>query len=165
MPVPVLITELSVTAALNSPPGGEDVFPQLDNYLRAHAAFIAQMRQSQSDTGLHKYQLACSDLTTALATTSLAGSFHVQADFIATAVTASLDTASTSGAVTIDIKVGGTSRLSTLLTIDANEQTSFTAAAPAVISNPNFTAGELVTISITTAGTGAKGLKVGIKGI
>jgi hypothetical protein len=46
MPVPSLITELSVTAGLNNPPGGEDVFPQLDNYLRAHAAFIAQLKAS-----------------------------------------------------------------------------------------------------------------------
>ena len=164
MPVPVLIDELSETAALNSPPGGEDVFPQLDNYLRAHAAFIAQLRRAQLP-GAVKYQLACSDLTTSLTTTTLAGSFHVQSDFTATEVSASLDTASTSGVVTLDVKVGGVSRLSTLLTIDANESTSYTAAVPAVISNAEFTKGQLVVVSITTAGTGAKGLKFGIRGV
>lgn len=164
MPVPVLITELSIVAANNSPPGGDDVHPNLDNYLRAIFAFIAQLRVGQADNGVHKYQLACSDLTTSLTTTTLAGSFHVQSDFTATEISASLDTASTSGLVTIDVKVGGTSRLSTLLTIDANETTSYTAATPAVISNTTFTRGQVVVISITTAGTGAKGLKFGIKG-
>jgi hypothetical protein len=111
-----------------------------------------------------KYQLAGSDLTTNLTTTALAGSFHVQADFTAIEVSASLDTASTSGAVTLDVKVGGVSRLSTLLTVDANEQTSYTAAIPAAFSNRAFLKGQLVVFSITSAGTGAKGLKMGIIG-
>jgi hypothetical protein len=41
MPVPALITDLSTTAASNSPAGGDSVAPDLDNYLRAHASFIA----------------------------------------------------------------------------------------------------------------------------
>lgn len=165
MPVPTLLSQLSTTAALNSPAGGDDVHPLLDNYLRQIFAFLAMLRQSYEDAYPVKYQLACSDLTTALATTTLAGSFHVQADFTALEVSASVDTASSSGAVTLDVKVGGTSRLSTLLTIDANENTSYTAAVPAVLSNPVFTKGQLVTVSITTAGTGAKGLKFGIRGV
>jgi hypothetical protein len=165
MPVPSLITELSPTASLNSPPGGEDVFPNLDNYLRALASFIAQLRQARADDFPVRYQLAGSDLTTNLANTALAGSFHVQADFTALEVSASLDTVSTSGLVTIDVRVGGVSRLSTLLTIDANEATSYTAAVPAVFSNPVFTKGQVVVFSITTAGTGAKGLKLGIRGV
>ena len=40
MPVPSVITDLSATAASNSPAGGDAVFPDLDNYLRAHAALI-----------------------------------------------------------------------------------------------------------------------------
>lgn len=44
MAVPSSIDELSTTAGLNAPAGGEDVFPQLDNYLRSHAAFIAFLR-------------------------------------------------------------------------------------------------------------------------
>jgi hypothetical protein len=42
MPVPALITDLSTTAASNSPAGSESVAPDLDNYLRAHAGFIAE---------------------------------------------------------------------------------------------------------------------------
>lgn len=48
MPVPTTIADLSETAASNSPSGTETVFPGADNYLRAHAAFIAQL-QSQLD--------------------------------------------------------------------------------------------------------------------
>jgi hypothetical protein len=40
VPVPSVITDLSATAASNSPAGGDAVFPDLDNYLRAHAGLI-----------------------------------------------------------------------------------------------------------------------------
>lgn len=43
MAVPTSITDLSTTASSNSPAGTEAVLPNLDNYLRAHAAFIAQL--------------------------------------------------------------------------------------------------------------------------
>lgn len=43
MPVPSLITELSQTAGSNSPAGSESPITT-DDYLRAHAAFIAQLR-------------------------------------------------------------------------------------------------------------------------
>ena len=42
MPVPSAITDLSVVAASNAPTGSEQVLPNLDNYLRAFAAFIRQ---------------------------------------------------------------------------------------------------------------------------
>lgn len=42
MPVPTAITDLSTTAASNSPSGSESPMPDLDNYLRAAFAFIAQ---------------------------------------------------------------------------------------------------------------------------
>lgn len=44
MAVPTLISELSTTAALNSPDGAIDTPSSLDNYQRAHASFIAQLR-------------------------------------------------------------------------------------------------------------------------
>lgn len=43
MPVPTLITDLSTTIASNSPAGSESP-ASLDDYQRAHAAFIAQLR-------------------------------------------------------------------------------------------------------------------------
>lgn len=48
MPVPTSITDLSTTAASNSPAGSEMVFPSLDDYLRAHAAFIAQLNAADA---------------------------------------------------------------------------------------------------------------------
>jgi len=42
MAVPTAITDLSITAASNSPAGSDSVFPNLDDYLRAAYAFIAQ---------------------------------------------------------------------------------------------------------------------------
>jgi len=47
MPVPA-ITDLSTTAASNSPAGADAVFPNLDDYLRAHAAFIAQLNAADA---------------------------------------------------------------------------------------------------------------------
>lgn len=49
MPVPTLITELSTTAASNSPPGSDSP-ATIDDYLRANAAFIAQLRDGKPDT-------------------------------------------------------------------------------------------------------------------
>lgn len=43
MPVPTVITDLSTTAASNSPAGSDPPGPDGDNYFRAHAAFIAQL--------------------------------------------------------------------------------------------------------------------------
>src|SRR5512133_2781966 len=49
MPVPTAITDLSATAASNSPSGSDAVFPDLDNYLRAHASLIRQGDTKASD--------------------------------------------------------------------------------------------------------------------
>lgn len=84
--------------------------------------------------------------------------------FTVTAVRASLATASSSGLPTVDINEGGTTILSTKLTIDANERTSTTAATAAVISDASIAADAEITFDIDVAGTGAKGLKVYITG-
>jgi len=73
---------------------------------------------------------------------------------------ASLTTASSSGAVTIDINSGGTSIFSTNLTIDASETTSTTAATAAVLSTTSITDDSQITIDVDGAGTGARGLKI-----
>lgn len=73
---------------------------------------------------------------------------------------ASVSTASTSGKPTVDIKVEGSSILSTILSIDANEKTSVTAATPAALSTTAVADDAEITFDVTVAGTGAKGLKV-----
>jgi hypothetical protein len=77
-------------------------------------------------------------------------------------VRASLSTAQASGSIfTVDINEGGTSVLSTKLTIDNTEKTSTTAATPAVISDSALADDAEITIDIDQIGDGtAKGLKV-----
>lgn len=81
-----------------------------------------------------------------------------------TGVRASLTTASTSGIPTFDINEGGTSILSTKLTVDANEKTSTTAATAAVVSDSSLADDAEMTIDVDVAGTGAKGAKIYIIG-
>lgn len=52
MPVPASIDDLSTTASANYPLGTEQVFPNLDNYLRFHAACLAQLRDRLDSEGL-----------------------------------------------------------------------------------------------------------------
>lgn len=49
MPVPASINDLSTTAASNSPGGGENPFPDLDNHIRAAYSFIASLRDGKLD--------------------------------------------------------------------------------------------------------------------
>ena len=51
MPVPNSIDDLSATPADNYPGGSEQVFPNLDDYLRFHAACIAQLRDEMQVIG------------------------------------------------------------------------------------------------------------------
>jgi len=111
-------------------------------------------------------QLACSDETTALTTGTAKVTFRTPCAMTVKAVRASLTTAQTSGSIfTVDINEGGTSILSTKLTIDNTEKTSVTAATPPVISDTSLADDAEITIDIDQVGDGtAKGLKVTIIG-
>lgn len=98
-----------------------------------------------------------SDTTTAITTGTAKVTFRMPYAFTLTSVRASLSTASSSGIPTFDINEGGTTILSTKLTIDANEKTSTTAATAAVISDSALADDAEMTIDIDVAGTGAKG--------
>jgi hypothetical protein len=104
--------------------------------------------------------IAVSDEETALTTGTAKVTFRMPFAMTLTAVRASLSTASTSGLPTFDINEGGTTILSTKLSIDANEKTSTTAATAAVISDSALADDAEITIDIDVAGTGAKGAKV-----
>ena len=52
MPVPSAITDLSTTAGSNSPAGTDPIGTDADNYIRAHAAFIAQLRDGSKNLEL-----------------------------------------------------------------------------------------------------------------
>lgn len=117
---------------------------------------------SGSTTVTDVWVIAIGDETTAITTGTAKVTFRAPRAATVTAVRASLTTASSSGTPTFDINEGGASILSTLLTIDANEKTSTTAATPAVISDSAIADDAEITIDIDTAGTGAAGAKVSI---
>lgn len=112
-------------------------------------------------------QLACSDETTALTTGTGKITFRMPFAFTLSAVRASLTTAQASGSIfTVDINEGGTTILSTKLTIDNTEKTSTTAATAAVISDVNLADDAEITVDIDQVGDGtAKGLKVTLIGV
>lgn len=111
--------------------------------------------------------VAISDETTALSAGAAKVTFRMPCAMTLGAVRASLTTAQTSGSIfTVDINEGGTTILSTKLTIDNTEKTSTTAATPAVISDTALADDSEITIDIDQIGDGtAKGLKVYLIGV
>lgn len=107
--------------------------------------------------------VACSDETTALTTGTAKVTFRMP-PYATTVdyVYASLTTAQTSGSIfTVDINEGGTSILSTKLTIDNTEDDSADAATPPVISDTSLASRAKMSVDIDQIGDGtAKGLKV-----
>jgi hypothetical protein len=77
-------------------------------------------------------------------------------------IRASVTTAPTGSTLIINIKENGTTVFSTLLSIDATEKTSTTAATHAVLSDTSLADDAEITIEITQIGTtvAGAGLKV-----
>jgi lysophospholipase L1-like esterase len=76
---------------------------------------------------------------------------------------ASLVTVSSSGLPTVQLHnlTDAVDMLSTRITIDANERTSYTATAPVIdTANDEVSTGDLLRVDVDVAGTGAKGLSV-----
>ena len=124
---------------------------------------------SSTQTGiflLEDFVIACSDESTALITGASAVTFRVPFGMYLNSIRASVNTAPIGSAIVVDVKQTGSSIFSTKLSIDANEETSTTAATPAVISNPNLTDDAKVVVSIDQVGsaTPGKGLKLTFKG-
>ena len=114
---------------------------------------------------LESITLACSDETTAISATGTVLTFRVPYAFTLTEVRASLNTACTTGTFTVDINEGGTTILSTKLTIDATEKTSTTAATAAVISDSALADDAEITVDIDDVGDStATGMKVTLIG-
>lgn len=130
------------------------------------AKYITSLGLKGSNYAVKKIQLACSDETTALTTGTAKITFRMPFAMTVTAVRASLTTAQASGSIfTVDINEGGTTILSTKLTIDNTEKTSTTAATPPIISDTSLADDAEITIDIDQVGDGtATGLKVTILG-
>ncbi len=102
------------------------------------------------------------DLTTGTAKIT----FRLPYGFTLTDVRANVKTAPTGSGITVDINEGGSSILSTKLTIDAGEKTSVTAATPVVISDADLADDAEMTLDIDAVGStiAGKGLKVTLIG-
>lgn len=121
-----------------------------------------------STAALEHIAIAVSDETTALTTGTAKATFRMPYAFTLTAVRASVTTAPTGATLNVDINEGGASVLSTVITIDATETTSTTAATPAVISDSALADDAEITIDIdqvgsTVAGAGLKVYLIGRK--
>ena len=106
--------------------------------------------------------LACSDETTNLTLGTAKATFRMPYAMTLSDVRASVTTAPTGSTLTVDINEGGGSILSTVISIDATEKTSETAATPPVISDSALADDAEITIDIDQIGsiTAGKGLKV-----
>lgn len=129
-----------------------------------------------SDFGKRQAQILVIDDATAVTTGDGKWYFYITNEldgWLLVAARAAVGAAvSSSGAVTVDldrcgvvatgVRCSGTnvSMLSTLLTVDANEDSSDTAATPAVIntSNDDLTKDQWIRINVDGAGTGTQGL-------
>jgi hypothetical protein len=112
--------------------------------------------------------VAVSDETTNLTTGTAKLTFRMPYAMTLTEVRASVNTAPVGSTIIVDINEGGTSILSTKLSIDASETTSTTAATPAVISDAALADDAQITIDIdqigsSTAGTGLKVTLIGTR--
>jgi hypothetical protein len=103
------------------------------------------------------YVIACSDEATALTTGTAKVTFRMPSAGTLTAVKATVTTAPVGSALIVDINEAGTSVLSTKLSIDDGEETSATAATPAVISDSALSDDAEITIDIDQVGSGTAG--------
>ena len=134
-------------------------------FLQSASAADARTAIGASDTTEY-IVIACSDETTALAAGTAKATFRMPYAMTLTGVRASVTTAPTGSTLTVDINDGGTTILSTKLTIDATEETSTTAATPAVISDTALASDAEITIDIDSVGStvAGAGLKVTLIG-
>ena len=132
----------------------------------APAGVTPYVRKDEEWSALERiFSFAVSDEETALTTGDGKISLRMPFAMTLSSVRAGLRTASSSGTVTVNIRVGGSDIFSTALTIDANEKTSATAAVPAVLSTTAVADDAEVLVDIDGAGTGAVGLKIHMIGI
>ncbi len=128
------------------------------NPITSNAVFDA-LAAGTVETKKEYIVIPLSDLTTNLTTGNTKAYFRMPFAATINSVRASVLVAQTAGSIlTFDINEGGTSILSTKLTIDNNEKTSLTATTPVVISDTSLADDAEITFDIDQVGTvGAKG--------
>lgn len=154
-------SDLTAIAALS--PANDDVLQR-----KAGAWTNRTIAQLLTDLAIPRVLVvACSDEVTPITAATNKIKFRMPYAMTLTAVRASLSTAQTSGSIfTVDINEGGTTILSTKLTIDNTETTSTTAATPPVISDSALDDNAEISIDVDQVGDNtAKGLKVYLIGV
>lgn len=164
-------SDLSAIAALSTSAAGRKLLTIVDPNADAiyfwddsadgWAAITLPSAMSINGTSLRldeTWVVALSDETTAITTGTNKATMVFPYDVTVVSVGCSVNTAGTG--LTVDINEGGTTILSTKLTLDSGEKTSLTAATPAVISDASIAAGAEVGFDIDVASGTSKGLKV-----
>lgn len=142
-----------------------DVLPIVDVSANTTKKLTVESLVESTVTGLEVIVVACSDESTAIDATGTKVTFRMPFAMTLTAVRASVGSACSTGTFTVDINEGGTTILSTKLTIDATEKTSTTAATAAVISDSALADDAEITIDVDNVGDStATGLKVALIG-
>ena len=110
--------------------------------------------------------IAVSDENTDLVAGTGKLTFRLGYAFTLTGIRASVGTAPTGSTIIVDVNEGGTSILSTKLSIDATEKTSKTAASAAVISDASLADDAEISVDIDQIGStvAGKGLKIVLLG-
>ena len=133
------------------------------SYTSANITVDADGRITAASSEVQCIIIACSDETSNLTTGAAKVTFRAPHAMTITGVRANVNTASAGAAVQVDINDSGVSIFSTVLSIDAGEETSVTAATPAVISDSAIADDAEITIDFDAVGTTpARGLKVHI---
>jgi hypothetical protein len=107
--------------------------------------------------------LALGDMSTTITTGAGKAYWIAPYDGAIVGVFGSVYNVSTSGALTFDINLNGSTIMAvTKLTVDQGENSSITAATPAVLTTTTFSAGQLITCDIDDAGANAAGAQINI---
>ena len=158
-------TEPTVTSATKK--GGALFEANTDMYLIVYNNGTATEYYFVSFQGTTGYPaeilIAASDEVTNLTTGTAKATFRMPYAMSLTGVRANVNTAPTGAGITVDINLNGSSIFTTnLLTIDATEETSVTAATPANITTTTLSDDAEITVDIDAVGSTipGKGLKV-----
>lgn len=165
--------EISSFTALAVAPASSDLLPLVDVSDTTDAATgttkkitVANFFAGLPATALpFEIVVACSDEDTPIVAGTAKVTFRMPRGVTLTGVRAHLKTPAASGTFTVDINEGGTTILSTKITIDAGEETSVTAATPPVISDANLADDAKMTVDVDDDADGAAtGLKITLIG-
>lgn len=157
--------ELMSQRAADAPGASEISVSQADTAVGSGGGGAGSGATGQGDAApqLEAFYVPCSDKTSTISVGESTQDLIVPYPVTLASVYGALSTVQASGATfTVDVKVNGVSLLSTLITIDNGERSSFTAATPPVISAPSLAKGDRLTFHVTAAGTGGKGWGVGL---